>query len=241
MKILVVENYPNSPLGNVGEALAERDVQLDTVIAHGGQPIPDGPNGYDGLIMLGGAQSALDDDDYPFLPALARLTRAFGDSGRAVLGICLGSQIIARAYNGGNVLDRPLEFGYRPVFPLPEAAEDPVLSVLTGPSPTFHWHKDTVTLPPGAVRLAESEMTANQAWRIGNNVYASQFHFEASAAVVGDWSVQARDHILEHAPEWPDMLPLALEKNAGPADRLGLELGRRWVTLAQELRGNRRD
>jgi GMP synthase-like glutamine amidotransferase len=232
MKILVVENYPNSPLGNVGAALAEADVRIDTVAAHSGEPVPESPEGYDGLIMLGGAQSALDDDDYPFLPALARLTRAFGDSGRAVLGICLGSQIIARAYSGGNVLDRPLEFGYRPVWPLPEAAEDPVLSALTVPTPIFHWHKDTVTLPAGAVRLAESEMTPNQAWRMGDNVYAVQFHFEASAEVVTDWSERARDHILEHAPEWPEKLPLELEKNSTTADKLGLELGRRWVAMA---------
>ena len=134
MKILVVESYPNSPLGNVGQALADVGADIDTVAAHGGEPLPETPDDHDALIMLGGPQSALDDDDYPFLPALCRLTRAFGDSGRAVLGICLGSQIIARAYNGENVLNRPIEFGYLPVSPLPEAADDPVLSGLLRPS-----------------------------------------------------------------------------------------------------------
>lgn len=232
MKILLVENNPNSPLGNVGTALAERDAEIITIAAHGGEPIPESPDGYDGLIMLGGAQSALDDDDYPFLPALARLSRAFGDSGRTVLGICLGSQILARAYGGGNVLNRPVEFGYLPISPLPEAADDPVLSGLTRPTPIFHFHKDTVRLPEGAVRLAESDMTPNQAWRMGTNVYAVQFHFEASREVVANWSREGEDHILPHAPDWPTRLPLELETNGPIADALGLELGRRWVKLA---------
>ena len=231
MKILVAENYPNSPLGTVGEALAECDAEIDIVVAHGGEPLPDDPNGYDGLVMLGGAQSALADDDYPYLPALTKLTRAFGDSGRAVLGICLGSQIIARAYGGRNVLDRPLEFGYRPVTPRPEAVDDPVLSALTAPTPTFHWHKDTVELPDGAVHLASSEMTPYQAWRIGTNVYAMQFHFEASTEVVADWSARAPEYILPYVPDWPERLPGELATNGAVADGFGLELSRRWVKM----------
>jgi GMP synthase (glutamine-hydrolysing) len=232
MRILFVENYPNSPLGNVGKALAEAGARIDTIAAHGGEPLPETHEGHDALIMLGGAQSALDDDDYPYLPALCRLTRAFGDSGRAVLGICLGSQIIARAYGGGNVLDRPLEFGYRPVSPLPEAADDPVLSALCGPTPTFHWHKDTVTLPPGAIRLAESEMTPVQAWKIGARVYATQFHFEASRTVVEDWSTKSAEYVRDLVPDWAARMPSELASNGVVADALGLEIARRWVTVA---------
>lgn len=232
MKILVAENYPNSPLGTVGKALTERDVDIEIVIAHSGEPLPEDPDGYDGLIMLGGAQSALADDDYPYLPALTKLTRAFGDSGRAVLGICLGSQIIARAYGGRNVLNQPMEFGYLPVTPLAPAADDPVLSALTAPTPIFHWHQDTVDLPDGAVLLASSAMTPNQAWRLGSNVYAVQFHFEASREVVANWSALAPDYILPHVPDWPDRLPGELATNGVIADELGLELSRRWVKMA---------
>ncbi len=231
MRILVVENYPNSPLGNVGEALAEAGAKIDTIAAHGGEPLPETHENHDALIMLGGAQSALDDDDYPYLPSLCRLTRSFGDSGRAVLGICLGSQIIARAYNGENVLDRPLEFGYRPVSPLPGAAEDPVLSGLTTPTPTFHWHKDTVRLPAGAIRLAESEMTPNQAWKIGARVYAVQFHFEASREVVADWSSKSAEYVRDLVPDWEQRMPSELATNGVVADTLGLELARRWVEV----------
>lgn len=231
MRILVVENYPNTPLGIVGEALSEAGAEIDVVVAHSGEMLPQTHDGHDGMIMLGGAQSALDDEDYPYLPALCRLTRAFGDSGRAVLGICLGSQIIARAYGGGNILARPIEFGYLPVAPLPEAADDPVLSALAAPTPAFHWHQDTVSLPSGAIRLAESAMTPIQAFRVGARVYAIQFHFEASRQVVSDWTESFADHILPHTPDWPERAPAAIAKDGAAADALGLELARRWVGL----------
>ena len=229
MKILAVENYPESPLGTVGTALREQAADIDVIEAYKGDPLPDTPNGYDGLVILGGAQNALADDDYPYLPALAGLTRDFGQSGRAVLGICLGSQIIARAYGGDNLLDRPVEFGFRAVSPRPEAADDPVLSALEAPRLTFHWHKDTVGLPDGAVHLASSEMTPNQAWRIGGNVYAMQFHFEASREVVAHWSRVAGEHITPHTPDWHDRLDRELATNGAEAEFFGLDLARRWV------------
>lgn len=233
MKILIVENYPGTPLGIVGEALAEAGAELSVVVAHGGDPLPAAPDGYAGMVMLGGAQSALDDNDYPHLPELVALTRAFGAADKAVLGICLGSQIIARAYGGENILSRPVEFGYRPVTPLPEAAADPVLSALAGPTPAFHWHQDTVTLPPGAVRLAESAMTPIQAFRVGAKVYAVQFHFEASGKIVSDWSVGFAEHIAAHTPDWPQRVTGEVAAHAPAADTLGLDLARRWVRLAK--------
>lgn len=232
MKILVVENYPNTPLGLVGQALAEHGAELKPVAAHLGEPLPDSPDGYDGLVMLGGAQSALDDKDYPHLPGLVGLTRSFGDAGKAVLGICLGSQIIARAWGGGNILARPVEFGYREVTPLPEAAADPVLSALAAPLPAFHWHQDTVSLPAGAVRLAESAMTPIQAFRIGGRVYAVQFHFEASRQIVRDWSAAFADQIAAHTPDWPDRLAGEVTAHGEAADALGLDIARRWARLA---------
>lgn len=150
-----------------------------------------------------------------------------------MLGICLGSQIIARAYGGENILSRPVEFGYRPVSPLPEAAADPVLSALSAPTPTFHWHQDTVTLPPGAIRLAESAMTPIQAFRVGAKVYAVQFHFEASRMLVADWTVKFADHIAPHTPDWKDRAPAAIEADGPAADALGRELARRWVALVR--------
>lgn len=232
MKILVVENFDGAPLGLVGTALAEREAEAVTVRAHEGEPLPDGPDGFDGLVVLGGAQSAVDDDAHPYLPRLAGLIRQFGDSGRAVLGICLGAQIIARAYGGQNVLDHGLQFGYRPVTPLAAAAGDPVFSAIEDPSPVFHWHQDTMSLPEGAIHLAASEQTPIQAFRIGERVYAVQFHFEASRMLVEEWSQRFAGLIDGLVPEWRVRRHAELAEMGEAADRLGLAIARRWAALA---------
>ena len=93
MRILVVENDNLTVLGEVGEALAEAGAILDRRRPAAGDNLPADETEHDALVVMGGAQNALDDAASPYLPALVRLMRRFGDSGRSVLGICLGSQL----------------------------------------------------------------------------------------------------------------------------------------------------
>ena len=80
-----------------------------------------------------------------------------------------------------------------------------MLSALLGEgAPLFHWHLDTFTLPPGAVHLAASAMTENQAFRIGRAVYGIQFHFEADRALVERWNREFAELIAEETPDWPE-------------------------------------
>ncbi len=231
MKVLVVENYRGSPAGIVGEVLAGNGAALDIRRPYDGDALPAGPQGHDAIVVLGGAQSALDDADYPYLPELCRLIRGFGDGDRAVLGICLGLQLVARAYGGENLLGRPVEFGYRPIHLLPEGAADPVLGPIDPEVPLFQWHGDTVTLPPGATHLATNDHTAVQAFRIGRKVYATQFHFEASRRIVRDWSDSFPDQIAEHAPDWRARAGEEIATTGAAADALGAEIARRWMAL----------
>jgi GMP synthase-like glutamine amidotransferase len=148
MRVLVIENYPNTTLGLVGEALAESGVDRHIVRIHAGASLASTHDGFDGLIMLGGAQDALDDANHPYLKDEAALARAFGEADKAVLGICLGAQILARAHGAKNILGRPIEFGWHEVRTTDAGRSDPVLSAMGRASPLFHWHLDTFTLPP---------------------------------------------------------------------------------------------
>jgi GMP synthase-like glutamine amidotransferase len=231
MRVLVIENYQSTPAGAVGRVLAERGVALDARQAFLAAPLPEDDSGHDGLIVLGGGQNALDDANYPFLPRVVDLIRRFGESDKPVLGICLGSQLVARAHGAENILGRPLEFGWQEVRPTEAGRTDPVLAGIGDGAPVFHWHNDTFTLPPGAVHLAESDMTRNQAFRVGRATYGVQFHFEADRRLVADWSRELADMIAENTPDWPSRLPMDMARFGPRADLAGEALAVRWSGL----------
>jgi len=236
MRVLTVENYPNTTLGLVGAALAEAGAQAEIVLMHAGASLPETPAGYDALIMLGGAQDALDDANHPYLVHEAALARAFGAADKPVLGICLGAQILARAHGGENLLGRPLEFGWHPVRPTEVGRADPVFAALGEGSPVFHWHFDTFSLPPGAVHLATSGQTVLQAFRIGRASYGVQFHFEAGTALVADWTRDFAGEIADIAPDWFERHPGEAARHGAAADAAGLALARAWIALASPHR-----
>jgi len=233
MRVLIVENYKSTPAGLVGVALREAGAEVELRRAHRGEPLPETPGGHDGIVILGGEQNALADAECPWFPGLISLTRGFAAEDKAVLGICLGAQLVARAFGGENLLARPVEFGWRTVKPTETGRADAVLAGLGEGSPIFHWHEDTFTLPPGAAHLAESDMTRNQAFRLGRAVYGVQFHFEADRPLVEGWSAEFAPTILGYAPDWPERHPLDAARHGPAADATGLELARRWVRLVK--------
>jgi GMP synthase (glutamine-hydrolysing) len=233
MRVLAVENYRSTPLGQVGAALAEAGAEVDLRRAHLGEPLPATAGEHDGIVILGGEQNALADDACPWFPGLIGLVRDFGAADKAVLGICLGAQLVARAHGGTNVIGRPVEFGWQEVRPTEAGSADPVLAGLGAGSPTFHWHEDTFTLPPGALHLARSAMTENQAFRLGRAVYGIQFHFEADRPLVAGWSADFAETILGYAPDWPERHPRDAARDGPRSDATGLDLARRWVRLVK--------
>lgn len=229
MRILIVENLRSTSLGQVGAALDEAGAEQVWIRPWNGEALPETSEGFDGMVVLGGEQSALDDEIHPYLPALARLMKRFGDDDKAVLGICLGSQLLARAHGGSNILGAAREFGWHRVSMLDSARNDPVLGAVDADFPIFQWHSDTFTLPEGAIHLAANPAVANQCFRIGRASYGMQFHFEANRDVVEEWNRGYAEIIERMTPGW-----LAdYEKHAATdgvlADAAGLTIARAWV------------
>jgi GMP synthase-like glutamine amidotransferase len=231
MRVLVVQNYDNTGLGQVGAALAEAGADLDLRLPYKGDALPRDAAEHDAMVVLGGGQNALADDDYPYFPALLELARDFDDKNRAVLGICLGSQLLARAFGGENHIGAANEFGWRGVLLTADAGADPVLGALPEEFPIFQWHDDTFALPENAVRLAGNDIAENQAFRIGRAVYGFQFHFEADCPMVKDWSTSFASVIAERHPDWNDRLDGEMARNGPPADAAGLAIARAWVAM----------
>lgn len=139
------------------------------------------------LVVLGGPIGAFDDALYPFLGAELALVQARLASGRPLLGICLGAQLIARAL-GARVYPMGVkEIGFSPLT-LTAEGQASVLAEL-GNVPVLHWHGDQFDIPQGAVRLASTAIGANQAFALGEQVLGLQCHLEADTRQLERWLV----------------------------------------------------
>ena len=232
MKVAIVENTRITHHGQVGVALHEAAAMIDLYKPWSGQPLPQTVDA-DALVVFGGEQSALDDHTHPYLPALAKLMADYTALDRPVLGICLGSQLLARAFGGQNLLGAAPEFGWCEITLTAQGAKDPVLSHVPATFPIYQWHSDTFTLPEAATHLATSARAASQCFRIGRATYGMQFHFEASRAVARDWNRQFPQAVERMHPGWLDDYPQAEATHGPAADAYGLAIARAWVGLAQ--------
>lgn len=229
MRVAIVENMKDTPLGALGIALEEAGARLEWFRPFRGEALPSDVAAFDALVVLGGEQSARDDHTHPYLPELAALMRRFESEDKTVLGICLGSQILARAYGAENLLGTAHEFGWKDIGVTQEGKADPLLADLGDEFTIFEWHGDTFTLPPRAVRLATNDVTRNQAFRVGRATYGTQFHFEANAAVVDWWRGEFRETIEKKEPGWLEAYPQHVAKHAAAAEAAGLAIARAWV------------
>ncbi len=231
MRVAIIENTHVTHHGQVGVALHQAGALIDQFKPFASGALPRSARDHDALVVFGGEQSATDDAGHPYLPALADLMRTFTDADRPVLGICLGSQILARAFGAANHLGTAPEFGWCNVTLTDAGLDDPVLSGTPEAFPIFQWHSDTFSLPEGATLLATSPGAAHQAFRIGRASYGMQFHFEASRAVVADWTRTFPDGMDKMERGWVARHPAQAKAHGVAADAAGLAIARAWVEL----------
>lgn len=140
------------------------------------------------LIVLGGPIGVYEDDVYPFLADEIRVVEKRLAAGRPVLGICLGSQIMARALGSRVYASGGKEIGWSPLR-LSAAGQASCLSRFGPDIAVLHWHGDTFDLPEGARHLAATAQTANQAFAWQKHGLALQFHIEVTARGLERWYV----------------------------------------------------
>lgn len=141
-------------------------------------PVLPGHECYDWLCIMGGKMGAYEEHEFPWLEDEKKFIREAIVLGKIVMGICLGSQLVASAL-GAKVYPNPSpEIGFFPVEFNKNANSDPVFGLFPQQLTAMHWHNDTFDLPVGAICMASSAATQNQAFRLGTKVFAIQFHFE---------------------------------------------------------------
>ena len=178
-EVLVIQNTRIEEIGYLGELLNNDGFAIHSVNAKH-EKLPD--KNYSFVVILGAPESA--NDDLPYLQEEQKLIKKTVDDDIPVLGICLGSQLIAKTF-GGKVYRGPKkEIGFYHDLRIDNNSK--LFSGFTNPFTVFHWHGDTFDLPEQAVRLVHSENYQNQAFQIGSAV-GLQFHLEVNAEMVNLW------------------------------------------------------
>lgn len=183
MKIHYIRHEPFEGLVCIEDWIRENGHTISVTKTYESPSFPS-QDSFDWLIIMGGAISAYDDNKVPWLNAEKEFIRQSIETGKRVLGICLGAQLIASALGARVYPNTEKEIGWFPIWLTPEAELHPFFKNIPDKLTVFHWHGDTFDLPRGAIRLASSAITPNQAFAVGDKVLGLQFHYEATAASI---------------------------------------------------------
>lgn len=190
MRVHWLQHVPFETLGSIAPWLAHRGLQPTVTRLHAGETLPT-VDQFDWLIVMGGPMNVDEHAKYPWLVAEKALLCDALAAGKRVLGICLGSQLLARAL-GAEVTPNPhTEIGWFDVSLTPAGRGHRWFRDIPDRFNAFHWHGDTFALPPGCERLAFSEVCAQQAFACADRALGLQFHLETTAADAARWLAEA--------------------------------------------------
>jgi GMP synthase-like glutamine amidotransferase len=164
--------------------LDRHDIPWKVIKVDRGEPVPADPNGFSGLVFMGGPMSV--NDDLPWIEPVLRLIRAAADADVPVLGHCLGGQLMAKALGGVVTRNRVKEIGWGRVDVLENSIAAAWFGGGLGSFDSFHWHGETFSIPPGATRILSSPWCENQAFAMGPHL-GMQCHVEMTPDLIRTW------------------------------------------------------
>ena len=179
-RIHVLQHVPFETPGSIAELAQEYHCPMSATHLWESTDFPD-PDAFDLLVVMGGPMNIYAHAEYPWLTAEKAFITHCIDVNKKMLGICLGSQLLADALGATVVKNRVKEIGWYAVSLTKDARDLPVLAGMPPGFIPFHWHGDTYPPPPGSVRLGSSDACENQGFIFDNRIIALQFHLEMTA------------------------------------------------------------
>ncbi len=184
-EVLVLQHISCENPGTISDALSRARIGAKLVATWKDAVPQSPPDGIAGVVIMGGPMGVYESDKFKYLKDEMKLIESAVAQDIPVLGVCLGAQLMAGALAGDVKPGPKKEIGWYPVQLDAGGTADPIFSKVPKKFMAFHWHGDRFELPKGAVRLAHSALTPNQAFRYGKSAYALQFHLEVNRKQVG--------------------------------------------------------
>ncbi len=185
--VLALRHVAHEGIGTIEDALQREGLPFEIVDLFRKAPQEFHPEQFAALIVMGGPMNVDETDRYPFLADEVRWIRQAVDAGLPVLGVCLGSQLLAKALGARVYPNRIREIGWYDIELTQSGKSDRLFGDCQAAETVFQWHGDTFDLPEGALKLARSEQCENQAFRFGRAAYGLQFHLEVTPEIISSW------------------------------------------------------
>ena len=230
--LLFIKAERSETFGVGPAAVADAGAEVVVWNAIEGEP-PPSLDGVAGAVLFGSSFNVEHADEQPFIHELSRVTAAALDRGVPYLGICFGAQVLAWTLGSAVRKADEREIGYVPVHPLPAAADDPLLSAVADGERVFQWHMDTFDLPAGAELLAKGDGVVNQAYRVGDAAWATQFHFEIDVPEIEMWTEELADSLESEWDTTPEQLRVDAARHRERHEALGRDLFGRFVAVCR--------
>ena len=233
--ILLVRNDPHESFGVAAPSLVRAGADVVSANLPAGASLPP-LESVAGVVTFGGVVNVDMVDDHPYLAEVRAYTRDALDRRVPYLGICLGSQILARAVDT-EVFPGPVkEVGFEVVHPTPDAKEDPLLSFLGDDEMVMQWHEDTHELPDGATPLLVGDRVPTQGYRLGERAWGIQAHVEVDAAEL-EWWLDIADSVMDVEAVWgksPGVIRAEADRYVAVQEERGREIFRRFAGFVRE-------
>lgn len=228
--VVVLQHAKSETPGLIEGALQSKAKALQYVRTFEGQAIPRNADEYAALIVMGGPMGVYETDRYPFLVQEMKLIEGFLKNRLPVLGVCLGSQLLAATLGAKVQKGRQKEVGWYPIELSENGRRDVLWQELPSRFVGFHWHGDIFDLPPDACLLASSGITPVQAYRYDIGVYGILFHLEVTENHIRGMLHEFGDEIREENMSVEKILE-DTNRHVPTLQRIGMTIFSRWAEL----------
>jgi GMP synthase (glutamine-hydrolysing) len=234
-RVLVIQHESYEALGTWGPILKSLGRRIRFVNYERNPDAVPEVERYDGVILLGGYMGVYESDSYAHLKVELKLIEEALRRELPILGICLGSQILAAVLGSTVRRHTEREMGWYDVELTPAGLADPVIGHFQPTEKMFQSHGDTFEIPSSAEHLARSAICAGQAFRYGKNAYGLQFHLEVNRGIVDDWLAMPENEAIFRASQGrfsPDRIREDTDRYLERSMALSEETFRRFLRIS---------